>query len=267
MLIKAIVLGAAALSTPIVLVSTHPEAQGPGRGPAPDPIDAVHALQRSGGEDADLIQLRGKYRDAIRRVADAETRAAELQSQLEECMTFLLDAPVERSSCSRQRSRGRSLMTYYQWMKGHGHDAHADLALQRIVESYGDDTDRLNSLAWHLMTDESTAGQFDELALAVAERMQKSRRMKHQHIDTVALAKFLGGEIDEAIALQKKAIAKGGRSDDYRRRLRTYEAAKQVADARATAPVKTPADRVAETEEPTATLTADTIAAKPGGEE
>ena len=40
------------------------------------------------------------------------------------------------------------------------------------------------------------------------------------------------GELEQAIKLQRQAIAKGGRNDDFRRRLRTYEAAQNaVAEA------------------------------------
>ena len=86
----------------------------------------------------------------------------------------------------------------------------------------------MNSLAWNLMTDKETAGQYDRLAMAVAKRMQKRGSLKHQYTDTVALANFLNGQVDEAIALQKRAVTKND-SDDYRRRLRTYEAAKRGA--------------------------------------
>ena len=50
----------------------------------------------------------------------------------------------------------------------------------------------------------------------------------------------MNGDVDAAIELQEKAIAKGGRSEEYRRRLRTYEAAKQAFAAKKTesAPVK-----------------------------
>ena len=45
------------------------------------------------------------------------------------------------------------------------------------------------------------------------------RKGSDEELDTVALAKFLNGHVDEAIALQRRAIRNGGKSDDYRRRL------------------------------------------------
>lgn len=44
----------------------------------------------------------------------------------------------------------------------------------------------------------------------------------------MALAHFLNGKIDRAIELEQQAIAAGGNGDEYRRRLRTYEAAREA---------------------------------------
>ena len=78
----------------------------------------------------------------------------------------------------------------------------------------------------------ATAGKFDELALALTQRMEvlsasdkRRRRIDHNHLDTAALANFLNGNVEKAISLQKKAIGKNS-SSDFRRRLRTYEAAR-----------------------------------------
>ena len=54
---------------------------------------------------------------------------------------------------------------------------------------------------------------------------KRKSRMHYNHLDTAALAYFLNGKIEQAVSLQKQAISKGGRNDDFRRRLRTYEAA------------------------------------------
>ena len=63
----------------------------------------------------------------------------------------------------------------------------------------------------------------------MAQRMERRPdRLRANHLDTVALAYFLNGKVDQAVELQQKAIAKGGSGDDFRRRLRTYEAAQQA---------------------------------------
>ena len=137
----------------------------------------------------------------------------------------MLQNPARRR---RNCTPSRSLIAQYQWMRKNGHEKRAQKTLDRFVKERGDSASSLNSTAWSLMNDEETAGKFDRMALALAERMQKrERRLAHNQLDTVALARFLNGQVDEAIRLQKLAMEKG-RNSDYRRRLRTYQAAKLV---------------------------------------
>ncbi len=244
MLIKATLLGICVASTPLYFAaSQNPEEQDPARDaeavpavhtPQPGDVDSLRAehaahVERLEARHAEEIeQLRAALDAAIRRAERCENRGHELSTQLDECMDFLLVPRTHRSGCRPSRS----LMVHYQWMRKNGHDDKANIALKRVVQQYGQDNRHLNSLAWNLMTDEDTSGKFDELALAVAQRMQKSPKpLSHRQLDTVALAKFLNGYVDEAIALQRRAIQNGGKGDDYRRRLRTYEAAKRAAEA------------------------------------
>jgi hypothetical protein len=73
-----------------------------------------------------------------------------------------------------------------------------------------------------------TLGRADALALAICERMlEHKENLDSFEYDTVALAMFLNGRVQEAVELQKTALEKGGGSDPdaYRERLRRYEAA------------------------------------------
>ena len=66
------------------------------------------------------------------------------------------------------------------------------------------------------MTEEDTAGKYDRIALALAERMEQraqGQRINHSYLDTMALARFLNGQVDRAIALQQQAIASGGNDE------------------------------------------------------
>jgi hypothetical protein len=116
------------------------------------------------------------------------------------------------------------LLTYYQWMDQRGHQQHADAILQRVVEATGNQAGQLNSLAWQLMTEKATEGKFDRAALAIARRMQQQRGLQHQYVDTIALALFLNGHVEEAVQQQRLALQRSD-SSEYRRRLRVYEAA------------------------------------------
>ena len=102
----------------------------------------------------------------------------------------------------------------------------AEKLLAQVVEENGDSARSLNELTWRLMTEKECTGKYDAAALALAERMLKQGRLRHEHLDTVALAMFINGRIDEAIKNQERAI-KGSDRDSYRRRLLVYRAARQ----------------------------------------
>ncbi len=84
----------------------------------------------------------------------------------------------------------------------------------------------INNDCWYLMTELATMGRYDWFAAGLADRMLEQRdAMQNYEFDTAALAMFLVGRVEEAIALQEKAIAMGGASADYTQRLRRYQAA------------------------------------------
>jgi hypothetical protein len=140
-------------------------------------------------------------------------------------------------------------MSHYQWLREEGHTQRAATTVAKVAEQIGDDPSRLNNAAWHLMNDQETTGKFDELALALVLRMeQRHDELEPRHFDTVAMAHFLAGHLEHAVACQTEAIARGGNADEYRRRLRTYQAA-QAAVAKASAvPAALPSTMVASKE-------------------
>lgn len=247
MIVKGIALTALVASTPLALFATQEPAAG---------SQAPQAVERSLEQDkaaerraADEVQ---RSKQNLQR-ARAELHAAQqelgvLQKQLDAALDRL-DSSVEpqrERNCSP--SRNRMLMSHFQWLRDQGHRQRAGDALSKVVKQVGDDTSRLNSVAWDLMTEKETAGKFDDVALALMQRLEqvrntssdkRHRRVDHNHLDTAALANFLNGKVAAAITLQQQAIARGGNSDDYRRRLRTYEAA-QIAVAKANRGVALP---------------------------
>lgn len=241
MLVKAIVFTALLASTPLALVATQ------------DPVKAGPEPVRGATPPAQDAQAR-------RAAALLERTQAELQAAREDLQRLRqqLDAALDRldqqfepqrdRNCSP--SRNRALMSHYQWLRDQGHAQRAGGALAKVVDQVGDDAGRLNGAAWELMTDEATAGKFDEVALALVRRMVQDReQLGHHQLDTAALAYFLNGEVERAIALERQAIAAGGRGDDYRRRLRTYEAARAAVAKAGEAAQLPPATMVASREE------------------
>ena len=99
---------------------------------------------------------------------------------------------------------------------------------KRFIEQGGDDARALNRLAWALLTEEEYAGQHNKLALEMAEKACALTNYRNWAIlDTLALAKFETGDVDQAIELQTKVITLGGGDDkDVEERLARYQAAK-----------------------------------------
>jgi hypothetical protein len=243
MLVKGLVFTAVVASTPLALVVTQDPRSADRPAAAVRADDTQRLLQearRQAEQDAAALAA------ARRELAAAREELAHIRQQLDDSLDALdlTFAPQRDRNCSPSRSR--ALMSHYQWLRDHDHAQRAAGVLAKVVDQIGDDPRRLNSVAWSLMTDEETTGKFDEVALAFAERIEQSgEELDPRLLDTVALARFLNGQVERAVALQKQAIERGGRGDDYRRRLRTYEAA-QVALAKAAAvPAAQPATFVA----------------------
>jgi len=80
---------------------------------------------------------------------------------------------------------------------------------RQVIRLADDDPNLLNEFAWGLLTDESTAGKFNQLALEAAEQMRKANGGDGwTHLDTLALAKFENGAVEEAVTLQTQALEK-----------------------------------------------------------
>lgn len=96
----------------------------------------------------------------------------------------------------------------------------------------------LNNDAWYLMVRPDTMGRFDTLALAQCDELmrQMGAGISHGNQDTVALAKFLNGLVDEAIELQADASRASGDQPPYVARLLRFKNAKARAKAAAAAP-------------------------------
>ncbi|MEZ5965970.1 MAG: hypothetical protein R3F56_19195 [Planctomycetota bacterium] len=228
-MLKMLAVSFALASTPVCVVLATPQ-DPPSPGSAP--IGAFAAPD----VDAELTALRDDLR-----AARADLAAA--RHELDECLDMLDQEAVrpQRHDCTPSRS----LLTYYQWLDRHGHGDRAERALDRIVDDHRRDGARLGNLARELMTEQETAGKFDRAALALVRRMFAAGSRSHRQLDTAALAFFLNGDVDEAVRLQRQALAQQKNSDEYRRRLLTYEAGQRLAPA---AKAAEPAAKIARAE-------------------
>lgn len=107
----------------------------------------------------------------------------------------------------------------------------ANVTGQYFVQLAAQDASALNDFAWGLLTEEGYMGQYAELALAASETMKKAPGGDSwMCLDTLALAKFENGKIDEAIAIEKQALEKcpeGPAKPELQAALERFEAAKK----------------------------------------
>lgn len=110
-------------------------------------------------------------------------------------------------------------------------DREAALAVgEALFASIADNPLALNNFAWALLTEEQYAGQYAELALKCAQRSNERTAFGNwAYLDTLALAKFQTGRLEEAVDLQRKAIALAGedQATELKAALERYESAMQ----------------------------------------
>ena len=232
MLVKGIVCAVFAVSAPFAIVATQdPKPAWPK--PAAAVRDLTAANRPQAAEAAAAARQNAELDAARAELAAMRQDLQKLTRQLDEALDALEQQfqPQRERNCSPSRSR--ALLSHYEWLKTRGHEQRAVATRDKVLDQYGNDLNQLNSAAWNLMTEKNSAGKFDEVALAAVQRMTRHEaNLNHQQLDTAALAHSLAGQFDRAVALQRLAIERGGDHDEYRRRLRTYEAAQtQVAKA------------------------------------
>jgi hypothetical protein len=100
---------------------------------------------------------------------------------------------------------------------------------RKIVELAGEDADFLNGFAWRLLTEETFGHRFDDLALEASKRSNKLVKFGNWlYLDTLAHAVFFGGNIEEAIDIERQAIelaAGDGRVGEAEAALKRFMAA------------------------------------------
>ena len=89
----------------------------------------------------------------------------------------------------------------------------------------GIDGGQLNNDAWYMMVRPETMGRFDSYALAQCEEMkrQEGDSMSYGNKDTLALALFLNGKVQEAVELETAAMAAANNDPQYVGRLTRFK--------------------------------------------
>lgn len=103
-----------------------------------------------------------------------------------------------------------------------------DEAAEKLMDEYRAKNlgSSLNNDAWYLIVQPQTMGRFDTLALAQCEQMQRVEKPDYGSMDTIALALFVNGKVDEAIEMQTTAAQQSQNDPIYVARLRRYKETK-----------------------------------------
>ncbi len=177
---------------------------------------------------AQVGQLRAAVDAARTQLEAAQAEVKDVRRQLEESLDMLQEStePQRRRNCTPSRAS----LSYYQWLERNGHTERAGTMLDRAIAEHGNEPRRLASMASELMQGDETCGKFDRAALAVAQRLlQRDGELDPRCLDVVAMAHFLNGHVDQAVAFERRA-SEANNASEYRLRLRLYEAALRNAD-------------------------------------
>lgn len=141
-------------------------------------------------------------------------------------------AAIDRAIFIKGPTRDRLMVKFRILDVGLGDTKAAHEVGARIITSMGKNNSALNNYAWDLLTEEPYKGRFNRLALLATDLMEKSgETVTYYMLDTIALARFSNGFIDEAIDYQKRAMAGGGKGDaDYEQRMNMYLEARRERD-------------------------------------
>jgi len=137
---------------------------------------------------------------------------------------------VDRAAALRGEPRALAAARYGAAVRCAGDAA----AGARVLDGYlaqRDPAIRSNNDCWRLLTDQRSMGRWTSFAVGLAERMTAAESdLAYFEYDTVALAMFLSGRGDDAIACAELAVERAGVAGvDYADRLRWYREAQAPA--------------------------------------
>ncbi len=101
-----------------------------------------------------------------------------------------------------------------------------------LIDARRGDPSFLNSFAWRLLTEEPFKGRMNLLALEAVNVMRNLENWQNYwRLDTLALALYENGELDEAVRIQEEALAscEPGSQGRYAQRLERYRMAAAAA--------------------------------------
>lgn len=153
-------------------------------------------------------------------------RATETTSATPETREFVKQMLQERPDDRRL------LRAKFETAAAQSDTAEADEALKAIERQIDNNARELNDFAWRLLTEERYAGRFNQAALRMSLRCNElTQDQNWMYVDTLALARFLVGEVETAITLERRALdlcEDRGRRDELEAALQRFETARDA---------------------------------------
>jgi tetratricopeptide (TPR) repeat protein len=197
------------------------------------PIEIDEPLQQVVGDTWDVTAARNAFLETRESQAVMQEYAPKITAALQngdfQTGVGLIEQLIERFPENQEFKLAR----FQFLLKGEMFDE-ANKTAEALIKESNDNAQQLEQLAWILATVVSGPGPDLDLALSAAKRAEELTESKNASmLDTVSRVLFLKGNIEEAIAMQKKAIeiVDAGNKPQYEENLKEYEAALKGDDA------------------------------------
>ncbi len=136
--------------------------------------------------------------EVVEAVLAGKTDAAQLQA---------IGEKAQREFAQRMEAQEKLMTEYFQLVTSTA-DAKASPLGEKIYEIIKDDPEQLNALSWTILTEPQVQTRDLPLALKAAERANKlTEELNAPILDTYARALWDTGKKDEAVKMQRKAVA------------------------------------------------------------
>jgi len=175
----------------------------------------------------DVAKAAADYDQQQRTDAKLRTVWADLNRAMQKKDWETANAKVdEAENILPQDQRDRTQMMRFNILIGQQNYAAAYKVAAALSQAQKDNAMLQNDLAWRILTDKKSEQRDLDLAVTIAKRADEAAKGADANIiDTLARAKFMKGNKEEAIALQEKALklTDASAKDNFRKTLESYK--------------------------------------------
>jgi tetratricopeptide (TPR) repeat protein len=144
--------------------------------------------------------------------------------KVDRLLSELLDREIQRET--RASAQADQWRRFEHLSREDGNPQEAKVTLEALLEDHHNDADRLNNIAWALLTEDGYGDDYLAIATRLAVRACELTDNGHwAYLDTLALAHFKAHDVEGALRLQRRAVELQPDRPDLRQALQRYESA------------------------------------------